>query len=77
MGRYVITLVDGERIEADDARWGAQRDVLEYITRYDHEYVVLNRDLVKDVRHRRLGNEGGKRFTGRHDTSFDRTPGSI
>ena len=75
MGRYVIKIKSGETIEADDVRINGQ--FVEYITRNLHERRAINANRVDDIEKKSLGSEGGMRFTGEHDISFDSTPGSL
>lgn len=75
MRRYVIKLKSGEMIEADDLRINGQ--FVEYITRHLHERRAINADRIDDIKKQSLGSEGGMRFIGKHDSSFDSTPGSL
>lgn len=75
MGRYIFVLREGGTIEADDAKING--NFIEYITRHSHQRGAINADQVSEVKKRNLGSEGGMRFTGEHDMSFDSTPGSI
>lgn len=77
MGRYVITLKDGTSVGADDARFDANGQFLTYVTRYEHQTVSIPSSEVKKVEKVNLGWQGGMRFTGDHDSSFSKTPGSI
>jgi hypothetical protein len=74
MGRYVVWLADGRSREADDVRELGEN--VEYIARFDHVRVVVPRGEVARIEKTDLGLEGGLRFTGVLDRSFERTPGS-
>ena len=71
----MIRLKSDETIEADDVRINGQ--FVEHIMRNTRERRAINADQVKDIERKILGSEGGNRFTGEHDPSFDSTPGSI
>jgi hypothetical protein len=75
MGRFIIKLKTDETIGADDVRINEQ--FVEYITRGTQQRRAINSDQVKSIEKRALGSEGGMRFTGEHDASFDSTPGSV
>ncbi len=75
MARYLIVLKSGEKIEADDARISG--NFIEYITKGLHKTQVVSADNIQTVERKSAGMEGGMRFTGKHDSSFDPTPGSI
>jgi hypothetical protein len=77
MGRYQVNLRDGSHVGADDARITGNGQFVEFITRYSHETVVVPRESVSSVQTSASGWEGGQRFTGSHDSSFSKTPGSI
>lgn len=78
MGRYLITLKDGEKVGADDVRING--NFVEYIPRYvwnEKPVVAVNGNSVEKVEKVDLGYQGGKRFDGTHDGSFKKTTGSL
>ena len=75
MARYRIFLKNGKQIEADDARFSGT--FLEYITRTLHSTQAIPSSELDHVERAAIGWEGGARFTGKSDSSFDPTPGSI
>jgi hypothetical protein len=75
VARYRIILKNGKQIDADDAR--SSGAFLEYITRDLHSTQAIPSTDVDHVERAAIGWEGGLRFTGKSDSSFDPTPGSI
>ncbi len=78
MGRYKISLKNGKTIGADDVR--LENGFVVYIPRYvwkECPIKAIPAEDVSGVEKIALGWEGGKRFNGKHDSSFSRTPGSL